>query len=119
MMKSGANGYLLKDTTRDELLKAFRVVMDGKTYRSPRVDPEKFPLDELEGGDKLFPTISAREKQVLQLICEEFSNKQIAGELGISIKTVELHRSNLFKKIGVSNLAGLVRWAVENDALVR
>ena len=119
MMKSGANGYLLKDTTREEMLKAFRIVMDGKVYCSPNVDPDGFELHEPKEGDKLFPKISSREKQVLRLICEEFSNKQIAAELGISIKTVELHRSNLFKKIGVSNLAGLVRWAIENDALLK
>lgn len=117
MMKSGANGYLLKDTTRDELLKAFAKVMDGKLYCTPRIDPSGFAKAEPKAGDKLFPDLSQREKQVLELICMEFSNKQIAAELGISIKTVELHRFKLFKKIGVSNLAGLVRWAVENNFL--
>lgn len=118
MMKYGANGYLLKHTTVDELKNAFARVMNGKTYCTPEIDIQSIEYSGPKEGDKLFPDISDREKQVIRLICDEHSNKQIASILGISIKTVELHRSNIFRKVGVSNSAGLVRWAMENDFLI-
>ena len=118
MIKYGANGYVLKHTTRDELLRAFVKVREGHTYLSPEIDKGNLINYEEKGSDKLFPNLSERELEIIKLVCEEHSNKQIAEKLFLSVKTVELHRTKIFKKIGIKNLAGLVRWAMENDVLI-
>ena len=118
MIKYGANGYVLKHTTRDELLRAFVKVREGHTYLSPEIDKGDLINYEVKGSDKLFPDLSERELEIIKLVCEEHSNKQIAEKLFLSVKTVELHRTKIFKKIGIKNLAGLVRWAMENDVLI-
>ncbi|UTW63181.1 response regulator transcription factor [bacterium SCSIO 12741] len=114
MMKYGASGYVLKSSTHSELLKAFREVLKGKKYLTPEIENELAGLTLDQEPDELFPGLSEREHEIVRLICFEMSNKQIAAKLSISDKTVENHRSRIFRKIGVNNLAGLVRWAVNN-----
>ena len=114
MMKYGASGYVLKSTTHSELIKAFHQVLKGKEYFTPEIENELAGLTLDPEPDALFPELSDREREIVRLICFEYSNKQIAAELTISDKTVENHRSRIFRKIGVNNLAGLVRWAVNN-----
>lgn len=115
MLKYGANGYIFKSTTKREILLALRTVMNGKTYLAQKAEEMFLDIDAPEAQNKLFPNLSNREIEIIRLLCHEFSTKQIAGELTISSHTVESHRSNIFKKVGANNLAGLVRWAVNNN----
>ncbi len=114
MLKFGANGYVLKSTSRKEMLTAIHRVMSGKTYLAEEAESQMLGLEVENEPNKLFPQLSEREKQIIKLLCNEFSTKQIAEEIHLSTHTVESHRSNIFKKLGVSNIAGLVRWAVNN-----
>ena len=113
ILKSGANGYLLKNSAANELVKAIRMVMDGGMYLSADL-PSIFD-DKPKRSDRLFPDLTPREIDVLKCICEEKNTQEIADALYISINTVETHRANLLLKVGAKNTAGLVKWAVENE----
>jgi two-component system response regulator NreC len=116
-LKAGADGYVLKDATHDELVMAIKNVMRGKSYLSPGVS-EKIIEGYLEGKENSrsvssWETLSQREREVLKLIAEGYKNKDIAGDLCISLKTVEKHRANLMKKLDLHNAAALTVYAVE------
>ena len=121
ILKNGALGYILKNTGRTELLKAIQLVNDGQSYFSAAVTQtimkSMVQSPSTSEKKKVFPKISRREKEVLQLIIEEHTTQEIANELFISLKTVESHRSNLLAKLNVRNTAGLVRTAIENKLL--
>jgi DNA-binding NarL/FixJ family response regulator len=116
-LQCGVKGYVLKSSISDELLWAVRAVASGKTYLSS-------PISEIvvesainshaisQNGDPL-STLSPREKEILQLIAEEYTSAEIGKMLFISEKTVEKHRTRLIEKLNVRNLAGLVRLAVK------
>lgn len=114
MMKNGARGYLLKDTTREELIDAINKVFTGETYMNQRLTANLFLPSPHEAEKKLFAQLTKREIEVLNLICNEFSSQEIAERLFISFHTVETHRANLMIKAGAKNTAGMVRWALEN-----
>jgi len=116
MVKNGAHGYLLKDAGKDQIEKAVRTVCSGQKYFCERLSI-RLVEQELkdENTSALFPKLTNRELEVLNLICKEFSSQEISEKLFISFHTVESHRANLMYKAGVKNTAGLVRWAVEND----
>ncbi len=118
MVKNGASGYLLKDAGKDQIETAVKTVHSGEKYFCERLSV-RLVQQELkeEQTSSLFPKLSPREAEVLNLICTELSSQEIAEKLFISIHTVESHRANLTAKAGVKNTAGLVRWAVENDLL--
>jgi DNA-binding NarL/FixJ family response regulator len=118
MIKNGASGYLLKDASKAELLKAIRDVNAGKKYFSPKLSV-KFLEDHYQTPrtNPLFPHLTEREQQVLNLICKEFSSNEISEQLNISYNTVENHRASLMEKSETKNTAGLVRWAVENELI--
>ena len=118
VLKSGALGYILKNTGRKELITAIRTVSTGKTYFSQSItntimnslmDSNKKPKE----AEIKIPKITRREKEVLGLILEENTNQEIANHLFISLKTVEAHRSSLLSKLGARNTAGLVKKAIE------
>ena len=116
-LKAGADGYVLKDATHDELVMAIKNVMSGKSYLSPGVS-EKVIEGYLEGRESNrarspWETLSQREREVLKLIAEGFKNKEIAEDLCISLKTVEKHRANLMKKLDLHNAAALTVYAVQ------
>jgi DNA-binding NarL/FixJ family response regulator len=118
MVKNGAYGYLLKDSSKDILIKAIHTVHGGEKYFCDRLSARLINQElKMENTSSLFPKLSAREKEVLQLIGKEYSTQEIADKLFISFHTVESHRANLMYKAGVKNTAGLIRWAVENDML--
>lgn len=118
MVKNGASGYLLKDAGKDQLEKAVKTVHSGENYFCDRLSVRLVQQELMEEQtSSLFPKLSPREAEVLNLICTELSSQEIAEKLFISIHTVESHRANLTAKAGVKNTAGLVRWAVENDLL--
>jgi DNA-binding NarL/FixJ family response regulator len=113
----GAAGYLIKQTSADLLSKAIREVAKGNTFFSPsiahRVHDLYPPPPEGRAAVKKGRTVlSSREVEVLQLIAEGNANKQVAAELGISIKTVEKHRQHLMSKLGLHDTAGLTRYAI-------
>jgi DNA-binding NarL/FixJ family response regulator len=113
-LRAGASGYLLKGTSIEELGLAIRSVARGEIFLSPKVS--RPVIDEYirrthasRPGDNL----SARQRQVLQLIAEGKTVKQVALELGISVKTVETHRSQLMDRLNIHDVAGLVRYAIK------
>lgn len=116
MVKNGASGYLLKDTGKDVLEKAIRTVNAGENYFCERLSLRLVEQElKIEDTSSLFPKLTERELEILNLICTECSSQEISDKLFISFHTVESHRANLMHKAGVKNTAGLVRWAVENN----
>ncbi|HRG69164.1 MAG: response regulator transcription factor [Saprospiraceae bacterium] len=118
MLNNGAQGYILKNTGRAELVQAIETVASGQTYFSKDVTETimgallKKPTQK-KTSTFLIPEISKRELEVLALIVKEYTTPEIAEKLFISLKTVESHRSSLVSKLNVRNTAGLVRAAIE------
>jgi two-component system, NarL family, response regulator NreC len=120
-LQAGADGYVLKDATHDELLMAINHVLNGKRYLSPSVS-EKVIVGYLEGKKSLKPqsswdNLTQREREVLKLIAEGFRNKEVADYLCISLKTVEKHRANLMKKLDLHNTSALTVYAMEKGLI--
>ena len=116
-LKAGADGYILKDATHDELRVAIRSVLNGKTYLSPDIS-NKVVSGYLGGGDaggfsSAWETVTHREREVLKLVAEGHPNKYIAQYLCLSVKTVEKHRSNLMRKLDLHNASMLTAFAIE------
>ncbi|MGZ8219021.1 response regulator [Methylomagnum sp.] len=116
-LRAGANGYVLKDTSRAELILAIKSVLGGKIYISPDI-AKKIVEGYLDGRkpslSKLLPeTLTPRERELLKLIAEGHKNREIAESLGISVKTVEKHRGNLMAKLNLHNVAALTAFAIE------
>jgi two-component system, NarL family, response regulator NreC len=122
-LEAGADGYVLKDADRDELLGAIRHILNGKRYLSPGISA-KIIEGYLSGGQKLktktaWDDLTQREREILKLIAEGYQNKKIADYLCVSLKTVEKHRSNLMRKLDLHNAAGLTAYALEKGLVVR
>ncbi|MDP4264179.1 MAG: response regulator transcription factor [Bacteroidota bacterium] len=111
MMENGASGYILKNSSKDELLKAIHAVCDGSIYFSGEVGEALQQYQKTSGTE--LPALSRREKEVLELIAEGYTNPQIAEKLFVSPFTVDSHRKNLIAKLNVKNTAMLIRFAVE------
>jgi DNA-binding NarL/FixJ family response regulator len=119
-LESGAIGYILKNTGKDEVLTAIRSVAKGDSYFSKEVSAILIEQLHMPRGHKKRLTdipLTPRETEVLELIAREFSNQEIADRLFISIRTVDTHRRNMLEKLGVRNTAGLVRYAIKNGLL--
>ena len=113
MFKAGAFGYLLKDGDADELITAITTVVQNKKYLSKDINQEFLSL--LKKGESLEKTpLSSREKEVLQLISEGNSSKEIGVILFLSSKTVDVHRNNIMKKIGLYTISELTKYAIQN-----
>ncbi len=115
MLRAGASGYLLKDCAVDELVDAIRTVMDKKVYLS--ADISGILVNELmnklpENEDLNNSELSDREKEVLQLMAEGISTKDIAAKLFISVKTVESHRKNIMTKLDMFSVPELTKYAI-------
>jgi len=118
MIKNGASGYVLKDTSKNELIKAIKKVYLGETYFSDRLSINILQREVNQSPfDPLFPKLTRREMEVLRLISFEYNSLEIADRLHVRFHTVETHRVNLISKAGAKNSAGLVRWAMENGLL--
>ena len=115
MLKNGADGYVLKNAGREEIVAAIHAVFTGKKYLDQEVND--IIISSITGyatqKSTPFPSLSRREKEVLALILDELTTKEIAGKLFISVGTVETHRRNMLAKVGARNTAGLVRIALE------
>jgi DNA-binding NarL/FixJ family response regulator len=118
MLEAGALGYILKNTGKEDLLKAIKMVSEGNYYFSSEVTESMMKDYIFQNNEKnITPKLAEltdREKQVLILISKEFTNAEIALELYISIRTVDAHRRNLLEKTGCRNTAGLMKYAMEN-----
>jgi len=110
-LKAGASGYLLKDCAFEELVRAIRTVMAGQIYLSPGI-ASLVVREYLENGLDSPPVLSAREREVLQLITEGKSTREISLLLHISIKTVETHRQQIMKKLHLRTVAELTKYAI-------
>jgi DNA-binding NarL/FixJ family response regulator len=114
VLRAGASGYLLKDSASEELVQAIDAVRAGDSYLSPAitqqvVDALAHPADRPSSAVSV---LSERERQVLTLIAEGLSSKEIAKDLGVSLKTIESHRANLMDKLEIHKVSGLVRFAI-------
>jgi two-component system response regulator NreC len=117
MLKSGASGYLLKDCAFEELARAIHAVVEGKTYLSPSisgvvVDDYLHHLTKTESPSS--KVLTDREREVLQLMAEGNSTKQIALKLHISVKTVETHRRQIMSKLNIYTIAELTKYAIRH-----
>ena len=117
MLSSGAKGYVLKNAGQEVLTQAIETVYEGKMYLDETVHDIVINsmVTQSKKSDTPYPTISKREKDVLQLILEEYTTQEIADKLFISFGTVETHRRNMMIKVGAKNTAGLVKFALEYE----
>tara|TARA_R110001592_G_scaffold21991_4_gene87962 strand:- start:590 stop:1255 length:666 start_codon:yes stop_codon:yes gene_type:complete len=114
ILKEGVNGYVLKKDTKAELIEAIYAVRGGKMYMSTDINAMLVKsLYEPDEGKLL----TSREREILKLISQEYSNRQIAEELFISERTVETHRKNIFRKTKTSSLVGLIKFAYANNLI--
>lgn len=115
MVEAGASGFLLKDSSIDEVLEAIRCVCDGGTYFSEAILSTL--STQLHRGDEPLEedTLSARELEILLAVCQGLSNQEIADTLFISKRTVDKHRANILEKTGCKNTASLVVYAIKHS----
>jgi len=114
VLRAGASGYIVKNSASSDLLQAIDAIQSGASYLSPAitqqvVDAIARPGDSSPSGVAM---LTDREREVLQLIAEGLSSKEIASMLGVSLKTVDSHRSNLMEKLDIHKVSGLVRFAI-------
>ncbi|WP_109564810.1 response regulator [Jannaschia seohaensis] len=110
-MRHGAVGYCLKDQPGDEIRRAIETVARGERYLCPGAE------EALEPGPDGTEPLTSREQTILLLLARGRSNKEVAHELDISVRTVETHRKNIKRKLGISSTAGLTRYAMEHGVL--
>lgn len=119
MLEAGARGYLLKNAHKDEIVDAIRTVNTGETYYCNHTSAK---LAQLIAKSKFSPAarapkiqLSEKELDVIRLICEQMTNKEIASRINLSIRTVEGYRDRIQEKIGAKNMAGIVVYAIRNN----
>lgn len=117
LMDIGADGFLLKNSPKSELVRAIETLSDGSVYFSDEVRSVLLRPDEKRANNALLAELTEREIEIIKLISEGYSNKQIGDELFISHRTVDTHRTNLMGKIGVHNVAGIVRFAITSGLI--
>jgi len=120
VLKAGAQGYVLKSDAGRVLVTAVEALLEGRPFFTSRIG--QLVLDGYLRGtpaepDSSMPTLSSREREILQLLAEGRSNKEVARVLGISVKTAETHRSNIMRKMEFASLADLIRFAVRNKII--
>lgn len=115
-LRAGIQGYVLKSNSAEELVQAIREVCKGKVYLSPAV-ANAVVQAYVAKADVGVPQLSERERQVLQLVSESKSTKEIAVLLGISVKTAESHRASIMEKLKIHDVAGLVRYAIRHGLI--
>jgi two-component system nitrate/nitrite response regulator NarL len=119
MVRSGARGYVLKDASPQELIQAIEMVYAGEAFFSPEV--ARFVFNDYVDKSGLAKPgaeeLSGREREVLALIADGHSNKAVAQQLGLSVRTVESHRARILKRLGVRNAAGLTKFAIRHGLI--
>ncbi len=120
-LKAGAKGYLLKDSAEADLIRAVHAVADGKSFFSPAVS--KVLLDDYvrklkrSGTEDPYDLLTPREREVLQLVAEGKSNKEVAQLLNLSVYTIETHRSNIMEKLNLHGVPELILYAVRKGII--
>ena len=112
--QAGANGYLLKESAVDEIVGAIRAVCEGRRYIGTGTSLDGIPESLLEGRVSPLESLSAREREVLQLVVEGHSSTEIGIAINLSPKTVDSYRSRLMKKLGVKDVPALVKFAIQH-----
>ncbi len=113
IIQAGAHGYVSKEASTDELLRAIDSVQSGKTFFSPEIAQAALQQMVENGGKKdPFAQLTSREKEVLVLIAEGRSNKEIASKLGIGVRTIETHRERIMRRLDIHSVAGLTKFAI-------
>lgn len=115
MLRAGAAGFLVKNCTSSEMVGAIRTVSTGNTYLSPTVAAlvvEGFLRPQTDYASSAFALLSPREREVLQLLAEGKSTKEVARQLNVSVSTVETHRRQLKNKLGIDSFADLIKFAI-------
>jgi two-component system nitrate/nitrite response regulator NarL len=113
IIQSGARGFILKEAPADELVRAIEMVNGGEAYFSPdvaRAALNKFVQDGRSGPES--PPLTNREREVLMLISDGLSNKEIACQLNVGVRTVETHRERIMRKLDIHSVAGLTKYAI-------
>jgi DNA-binding NarL/FixJ family response regulator len=117
----GASGYVLKDSPADQLLTAVREVHRGGSYLSPRLLTRLVDGFRVQGGNTVrqprFGTLTKREREILKMLAEGRSVKEIAASFDLSVKTVEAHKFNLMRKLDIHNKAQLVQYAIQKKII--
>ena len=120
-LKSGARGYLLKDSAESDLIQAIKVVSEGKAFFSPEISKvlaEDYVREiNVRGAEDSYDLLTPREKEILQLLVEGRSNKDIAGLLNLTLYTVETHRRNLQSKLNLHSYPELILYAVRKGII--
>ena len=116
-LQAGARGYVLKDAAGTELVQAIRAAADGRTWLNPQLGARMAATP--DGPTGPLAELSEREVEVLRLIALGHTNNEIAGQLFLSVRTVETHRAHIQQKLGLSTRAELVRYVLENDLIER
>ena len=117
MMKNGASGYLLKNTSSTELIEAVKTVHNGGQYLAKEVQEKLISSTLGQQSSSYIPKLTRREKEVLKLITEEYTTNEMAEKLFISKATIETHRLHLLSKLDVRNTAGLVKVAIQKGLI--
>jgi DNA-binding NarL/FixJ family response regulator len=114
VLRAGAAGYLVKSSSPSDLFSAIDAVRQGNSYLSPAITQQVVDAIARPGdpGPSSLAALTDREREVLQLIAEGLSSKEIAATLGVTLKTVDSHRSNLMEKLDIHKVSGLVRFAI-------
>ncbi|THU39588.1 response regulator transcription factor [Niastella caeni] len=114
LLQTGIDGYLIKNAGDEELISTVCTILEGGRYFSPQVGDILLKSMHASSGEAV---LTPREKDVLQLIAEGYSTKEISSRLFVSVNTVETHRKNMLLKTGLRNVAHLIKWAYENGHL--
>ena len=119
VIQAGAHGYVSKEAPPEELLQAIESVFDGEPFFSQDIARAALHQFVNSGGQKEpFAQLTSRERQVLVLIAEGQSNKQIAHQLGIGVRTIETHRERIMRRLDIHSVAGLTKFAIANGLIV-
>jgi two-component system response regulator NreC len=120
-LRVGARGYLLKDSAESDLIAAVRTVMKGRTFFSPAISnmlvEDYIRAIRERGVDDSYELLTSRERELLQLVAEGKTTKEIAAELSLSASTVDTHRGNIMRKLNVNSLAELVLYATSRGII--
>jgi len=117
VLKAGASGYLLKESAFEELAEAIRTAAARKVYLSPKIAAElveDYVRMSKDPGPSVFESLSPREREVLQLIAEGKTNKEVANKLNLSVYTVDSHRGKIMEKLNLHSTGELVRFAIKH-----
>ena len=115
-LQNGATGYLLKDAAAERLVEAIRRVASGEIYLGPGI-PKRVLQNLGDNVDDPYETLSTRERQVLQLIAESKTNRQISEILDLAVKTVDTHRTRLMRKLNIHDQTSLVKYAIRRGLI--